>query len=183
MATIEKIGNRAPDSFVSSLGEDKKTNEAGGDRTVKFWAPDQVHDDYSINIANTDIIGRSAPHTAYVWGGVRTISVDVEFHSSWLGGKAADTVKNVEKKVELLRSFQYPDYQNQETHPPERLILQLVRTLNIICICTQAKVTWIKPITEDGKFCHAKVSLVFQEIVDTPKSRKSNDILTRSIQR
>lgn len=163
--------NRQPSSFIIILNR-------GGDTLVKDTIPFQfmpniIRDSKSAVYNDIPIIARSVPVKNYSYTSSRLMSFTLEFFVSPEQGMDFSP-RDIQSRIDLLRSLVYPDYSGFVVKPPSRCVVAIGDQTNFIGICKSVSVSYSNhspwDINPPILTHHATVDLTFEEVLNIPLS-------------
>lgn len=131
-------------------------------QSITFYGilPDDIQEQHSANFTPMEIQSRSGPLFAYSSGSARAISLDFDVHEDYLAeynGGSAD----IREYAANFKALTYPEYMGTKVIPPS-VLLRVGTFILFKGICTNASVTWQKPI-RNGRYILAKFSISLEE--------------------
>lgn len=139
-----------------------------GDRMEWDLNPETFSDSDSTQFASLNVPGMSHPRIQFSAGGERTLSFVLPLHYGALRGS-----RTVAQSVDLLRSWQYGDYDNTFlTAAPHRLLVCFGdRWRDEKWVMTQCNIEYVR-FDKEGVPLYAQAEISLTEYIETSRSRE-----------
>lgn len=151
--------------------------------TFKFYTNNSVSENFPVGYSSPGtVIGRSVPIVGYDSTGARTVVVSLDLFAGTNYrpdlGDISDPVDQLHKDLDLLKSFEYPDYSTSVVIPPPQILLSIGSTLRIKGVMQNLSIEYYRPFDSRNRPMYAKVSFTVTQVTSNPPD--NYDIKNRS---
>lgn len=191
----DSIALSSGDSYASNMTSALSVLEAAGGKyssvvnlrtgdEFRFYLNDSVSESHPVSYSTPgNILGRSVPVLGYDSTGARTVSINLTLYAGTayrpgLTSTTEDPVGVLHSDLDLLKSFEYPDYSSAVVIPPAPVLLSIEGTLKIRGAIQNVSVDYSRPLDEKGRAMVANVSFTVTQVSDDPPS--DTDIKNRT---
>ena len=176
----------ATDSYSRNLESAIEALTASGDiyssiinlrsgEEFKFYTNSTVSENLPVSYSSPgNILGRSVPVLGYDNTGARTVAINLELFAGApyrpdLDPKTdSDLVETLHKDLDLLKSFEYPDYSSAIVIPPPMVLLSIGSSLKIRGALQGLQIEYSRPFDSKNRPMMASVSFTVTQVSEDP---------------
>lgn len=153
-------------------------------KEFSFYTNENFSENFPVSYSSPgNVLGRSVPVLGYDSTGARTLAISLDLFAGTpyrpgLDGSVSDPVGVLHSDLDLLKSFEYPDYSSAIVLPPPNVLLSIGNTIRIKGVLQGLSIEYDRPFDDKNRPMHAKVSFTITQVSDDPPDY--SDIRSRS---
>lgn len=150
-----------------------------------FYTNENFSENFPVSYSSPgNVLGRSVPILGYDSTGARTLAITLDLFAGapyrpGLDSSVSDPIDVLHSDLDLLKSFEYPDYSSSIVLPPPIVLLSIGNTVRIKGVLQGLSIEYDRPFDEKNRPMRAKVSFTVTQVSDNPPDY--SDIRNRTI--